>query len=587
MEVIYFCTFESINMKTNVLISILISIFLFNCEFVFAQDVGNLFKTNPLKINGGISANTLTNFSSASGGNRQPFAYTLSGNLNVAFLEWSMPINFVYSNAGTSTGYQVPSIYALHPSYKWIKVHMGYGLSMSYSPYTLSGQMFNGAGIELSPKGIIKVQAMYGEFYKSMEWDSARNIMPKYKRVGGAAKIEMKQEQFSIAYNFLYSEDRASSLVRNYEMLNVMPQKNMAMGLTFNTQLIKNVSFEGEIGGSLLTEDKGAKGENKYGIFGNWLNANNSTAFYKAIKLNTTFNAKVFTLGIGYERIDPNYLAHGALNYNNDFQNITGNFSVPMFKNKIVVGGSMGYQNDNIESQKSNETGRVVSSFNTKITASKKLNFNFTYSNFNSVTQVKAFQSSLAGVLPPNPDSLRFLITNRNINLGANYIISSNEKKSQNINCQFSYSENVSQRGEVITPKTLNINNNIGYSLSYVKSKASVNIGCNMNLTKMDTNETLNLAPIVSFSQPFKIKKEDLKMNMSLMYNNSIQNSNSGVKTFSFRGSASYVLKKKHNLSFMMGGTFNSAVENNPSVIMFTSGLNYSYSFSILEPKKK
>jgi hypothetical protein len=96
-------------------------------------------------------------------------------------------------------------------------------------------------------------------------------------------------------------------------------------------------------------------------------------------------------------------MAHGALNYNNDFQNITGNFSVPMFKNKIVIGGSMGYQNDNIESQKSNETGRLVSSFNAKVTASKKLNFNFTYSNFNSITQVKAYQNSLAGVCHPIP----------------------------------------------------------------------------------------------------------------------------------------------------------------------------------------
>jgi hypothetical protein len=554
---------------------------------VYTQDIGNMFKTNPLKINGGIAANTLTNFSSAAGGNRQPFTYTLSGTLNIAFLEWSMPVNFVYSNAGASTGYQVPSIYALHPSYKWVKAHVGYGLSMSFSPYTLSGQMFNGAGIELSPKGILKVQAMYGEFFKPNEWDSARNVLPKYKRVGAATKIEMKQEQFSIAYNFLYSEDRASSLARNYEMLQILPQKNLAMGIQFSTQWIKNVSFDGEIGGSLLTQDKAAKGENKYGFIGNWINANNSTAFYKAIKLNTTFNAKVFTLGVGYERIDPNYMAHGALNYNNDFQNITGNFSVPMFKNKIVIGGSIGYQNDNIESQKSNETGRLVSSFNAKVTASKKLNFNFTYSNFNSITQVKAYQNSLAGVLPPNPDSLKFLVTNRNLNFGANYMISSNEKKSQNINFQMSYAENASQRGEIQTPKTLNINNNIGYSLSYVKSKATLNVGCNLNLTKMDTNQTLNMAPLVSYSQPLKINKEDLKMNLSLMYNNAIQNGNSGVKTFSFRGSASYVLKKKHNLSFMMGGTFNSAVDNNPSVVMFTSGLNYSYSFSLLEPKKK
>jgi hypothetical protein len=247
----------------------------------------------------------------------------------------------------------------------------------------------------------------------------------------------------------------------------------------------------------------------------------------------------------------------------------------------------MGYQNDNIESHKSNETGRIVSSFNAKVTASKKLNFNFTYSNFNSITQVKAYQNSLAGVLPPNPDSLKFLVTNRNLNFGANYMISSNEKKSQNINFQMSYAENASQRGEIQTPKTLNINNNIGYSLSYVKSKATLNVGCNLNLTKMDTNQTLNMAPLVSYSQPLKINKEDLKMNLSLMYNNAIQNGNSGVKTFSFRGSASYVLKKKHNLSFMMGGTFNSAVDNNPSVVMFTSGLNYSYSFSLLEPKKK
>lgn len=561
---------------------------IFSLEKMTAQELSTLFKTNPLKINGGITASTLVNHSTSKQGSRDPFIYNLGGNVNLTFVEWSMPFQFMYSNAGASSGSQVPSIYAIRPSYKWIKLHAGLGLSMSFSPYTMAGQMFDGAGIELSPKGKFKFQALYGRFLKPIFFDSVRNNRPMYNRMGAAAKVDYKHEKFSLAYNFLFAEDQARSLPQVYEKLDVLPQKNLAMGLQFQSQLTSAISVDGEIGGSLLTRDKRAPEDGKLGFIGNWINHNSTTQLYKAIKLNSTLNAKIFTLGAGFERIDPNYMAMGALNYNNDIQSISGNFAIPLFQNKVNLAASMGYQTDNLNDQKANETGRLVQSVQLKVTPSEKLNFNSSYSNFSSVTAMRPYQEVVSGVRPLDADSLRFQVVNNALNLGVNYVLAASEKSVHNLSNQFAFTQNTSQRGDNSMPATTNLNFNSSYSISFPKSKLNLNAGVNVNTMKMDTNSNLNLAPMFSASMPIKIKeKEEIKTNASLMYNTSYTNGNAGVGTFSMRASASYTLAKKHNLSYMLGTTYNTALGNAPAVFMLNTGLNYSYSFSLLEPKSK
>lgn len=113
---------------------------------ITAQDLENIgsrtvdkIKNSPLKINGGISANSIF-YNSNGRSAREPFTYFLQGNLNVSWLTFSMPLSYSFTNTGNQLGYQTPFKFnrlSIHPKYKWIQSHIG-DVAMTFSPYTLS-----------------------------------------------------------------------------------------------------------------------------------------------------------------------------------------------------------------------------------------------------------------------------------------------------------------------------------------------------------------------------------------------------------------------------------------------------------------
>src|SRR5690606_41685729 len=58
------------------------------------------------------------------------------------------------------------SQFGISPSYKWIKLHLGYR-NISFSPLVFDGQSFMGTGIELTPKNLY-FGAFYGRLNKAI-----------------------------------------------------------------------------------------------------------------------------------------------------------------------------------------------------------------------------------------------------------------------------------------------------------------------------------------------------------------------------------------------------------------------------------
>ena len=59
-----------------------------------------------------------------------------------------------------------------------------------FSPYTMNGHIFLGAGVEVRPKGRWSVSALYGRFKKGIQLDSINtDIFPSYQRMGYGTKV--------------------------------------------------------------------------------------------------------------------------------------------------------------------------------------------------------------------------------------------------------------------------------------------------------------------------------------------------------------------------------------------------------------
>ena len=104
-------------------------------------------KKKPFSISGSASVSGVYNQASDSATN-EPFLYFFNGNITLGFYDWTMPINYRYTNQGDALDYQIPFKFnrlSLHPKYKWILAHIG-DVSMSFSPYTFNGLQFTGGG---------------------------------------------------------------------------------------------------------------------------------------------------------------------------------------------------------------------------------------------------------------------------------------------------------------------------------------------------------------------------------------------------------------------------------------------------------
>ncbi len=108
----------------------------------------------PFRINGGIAINSVLTENWGEGAtNSNPFSWIATGNINLTLFGTSIPFSFNYSNRKVQ--YSNPSFkfnrFALHPKYKEWTLHAG-DLSTTFSPYTLSGYLYTGAGVEIQQR---------------------------------------------------------------------------------------------------------------------------------------------------------------------------------------------------------------------------------------------------------------------------------------------------------------------------------------------------------------------------------------------------------------------------------------------------
>jgi hypothetical protein len=179
---------------------------------VSAQSLESIGQEKPLRITGGISANQIFYAAGGMDSRRDPYSYFLSGNLNFDLYGWSVPLSFSFSNQKLS--FQQPfNQYGLHPTYKWITGHIGY-VSMNFSPYTLSGHLFKGVGIELAPAGKFTYSAMYGRLQKAVEADTSAEAAGEaaFRRMGYGFKVGYRNGGDYANAILFRAKDEASSL---------------------------------------------------------------------------------------------------------------------------------------------------------------------------------------------------------------------------------------------------------------------------------------------------------------------------------------------------------------------------------------
>lgn len=556
------------------------------CSKGYTQDVDleSFYKPN-FKVTGNVNANMMY-YNSNMPNAREPFTYLLSGSLNISAFNFNVPLFYSITNQGNNLGYTAPFDFnrlSIMPKYKWVKAYIG-NVSMTFSPYTLSGFPFKGVGLELTPRSPFKVTLMGGQLLKAVSEENAMGGIPVYQRFGYGAKIGFEQPQYKIGWIGFYAKDNVNSLNMTNDK-GVTPKENFVNSLTFSTSLLKNLNFNVEYALSVLTDDTRSKNLSGGSFRDKLFSAKESTSYMNAFNVNFDYNIQKSVIGLTYERIDPNYNTLGALYFNNDLENIALRFSRPFYQDKITVSTSLGFQRDDLAKAKKQDTKRVVASINMNYTVTDQLTISGSYSNFSTYTNKKLDQFEL--INNPNvvqSDTLDYRQLSQNANVNMSYAFG--EKRNQNFNFNYSIAGQANEQGGIIRKGQASTvqNYNLSHSVNFIGTKVALNSSLNYTNNEVGQNSNSSIGGSIGASK--KLFKDKLNTNFGVLYNNSQSNMNSS-SVFGVKFNNSYMLLEKHNLNMSIISMFRSS-SNAKKFNDLTATLNYSYSLDKIKlPAKK
>jgi hypothetical protein len=525
-------------------------------------------KKKPFSISGSASVSGVYNQASDSPTN-EPFLYFFNGNITLGFYDWTMPINYRYTNQGDALDYQIPFKFnrlSLHPKYKWILAHIG-DVSMSFSPYTFNGLQFTGGGLEFIPeKYPLRASFMGGRLAKATEYDGRPQTIPTYERWGYGTKLSYKKEDLEIGGILFFANDKANSLsVPIPDEKKIYPLSNQVYSGFAKYKPVHFVELFGEYALSLLGNTQSQKQD------------------FTAYNAGINFIFTKASVGVRYEKVDPDYKTLGAYYFVNDMENITLNSSLNLFKGNVSIATSIGRQHDNLNQQKPKQSNQWVGSANINAKVTPKLSLSGSYSNFTMFTNklINPFDRINNPQLYEHPqDSINYRQVSQNTNANIAYAI--NEK--QNITLSYSFNDVVNKQNDIVRRGGISRFHNAGaaYMVQFPESKLSLSPSFNYSYSIVAREKTQVMGPSLTVGKAFF---ED-KLNTTLLGNYSIsQSATSKGSTANAQLNVNFLPWKNHQFTLSALQSFRNAESDtqNTSAQGTNVSVGYTYHFEKVE----
>jgi hypothetical protein len=538
------------------------------CINAGSQDLEGMGFKKGINATGGISLSTIVYNTNDSAARRDPFQMILTGNLNLNIFGYDAPFSFTYSNSQRS--YTQPfNRLCFTPQYEWIRAYIGQ-TSMSFSPYTLSGHSFKGAGVELTP-GPLRFAVMAGQLRKAVKYDPLKEAssVPSYKRMGYGMKLGYEKGSSGILLNIFSAKDDANSIDPPSGKLFVQPLKNLAAGISARTLVFDRLVLEGEYSLSNLNTIPGKIGDDSLAS-----NPASSGRKYDAYSLSAGYQSETGSLMVKYERVAPEYQSLGAYYFNNDLENITFSPAIRFLDGRFSFSGNAGIQRNNLDESRESTTKRFVGAGNINLILNERLNFNVNYSNFSTYTNRKPLEDPF---FRDNMDSLNFYQITNQYGGSVNYTFGSDEAPGNFM--VFTYYQEANEKNEGNGSGFLS--GNISYAKTFTQYDLSVSFNYNLNSSKTNEMNSLYHGPGVTVVKAITDKKMHVSLNSN--YNINKVNDRRGSPVLSTSLNLKFTPKNtsqgKHNITGSLNWVqrFHSAM--NDSRRELTGTVNYSYAF--------
>jgi hypothetical protein len=551
-----------------------------------AQNLEEISLKKAPKINGSVNLSTVGYAASGISQRRDPFNWFLTGGLTVNLFGYSAPFSFSYSNANKSFS-QPFNQFSFAPQYKWVKTYIGYN-SMTFSPYTLSGHVFLGGGVELTPDKW-RVAVMYGRLRKAVPFnptDTLQYTNASFRRMGYGIKLGYETNGNTVGFNIFTAKDDVGSIPYVLPQNPITPHQNVAISFSGRKKLFGKFFVDAEYAVSALNTNIRANAEStdtvraSSNLLKGLLPENTTSRYFDAFNASFGYQAKEYSIRLKYERIAPEYQTLGAYYFNNDMRNITIAPSVRLLKSKLTLGGNVGLQENNLDRSRTSTTRRTVGAVNIQYTPNETWNFGGNYSNFLSYTNVRPqadpfFQNTL--------DTLNFYQVSQTMGGSASHTFGTKERR-QSIMLSSSY-QNASNKAANASGSQLSdfISANLSYSYALTPSDLTLAAGANVFTNNAAGIRSTFFGPTINATKSFLDKA--LRGSYSTSYNQtsgSVQASPvwNNQLSLSYAPVAKEGVQGRSNFSLGINVLRRlKATEQQPAFTELTGTFNYSYSF--------
>ncbi|WP_235297996.1 TonB-dependent receptor [Portibacter marinus] len=571
-------------------------VFLLSPVWLCGQDVEQQYQSlrkriqnDPLKVTGNINATAQYYQAFGITGRAIPFNGRILAALNFDLLGVKMPFSLAYSNGGVVFNRRLPSysFVGLSPSYKWAKLLVG-TRTMNFGKYSFNNHSFNGGGIELTP-GNWFFSGFYGRLRRARleDFQTINNVDPYFKRMGFGGKIGYKNGKDKVLISIFKAWDDGSSVpsVALDSSLNFSPSENVILSGEIGKSIGPRMDLEINYSSSGFTDDRNLNAEQKrvrVSNYGGLLRKNISSRINNAFEAKWIYRFNLFSVNVGYERIDPGYRTMGALFFNNDLENISGGLNLKLFKSRLILIGRSGIQRNNLGEDQANQYRRIVGSANATIRATKSLTFTGSYSNFNHVNRRISIR---------NIDSLNVItdlvLSNENGSAGFSWILTNDNSRSSGIQGQMTFNRGATIENDLarLDQSSRTLTSTVNYFLQLKPAAWSFNGHLAHQRNKIGLLETTFNS--VGISSEKSLLDNSLNISLALNYALSSQKVDdllqASGRVINLQFSTGYQLTKTSAIVFT-SGLINNHVENTNSGLQkfseFRNTLNYTYLFN-------
>lgn len=548
-----------------------------------AQNISEIANSDPLIITGAVGTQNTYHYFSSGDGYSSPLSNSVYANLNISLYGISMPFTFYYTNDNTSFTYPQIS-FNISPQYKNWTAHIGRS-STDFSQYILN-EAWNGVGLEYNSDRW-HVGAFYGTLRKAINDNPADPAArtPQYKRKVWGVKAGYGTSQNGVNIYVLRSWDCLKSVNEEWQD-RLSPEENILVGVRGCVTPFKWASLSANIATSVFSTDtrmqtiddkEAQKWENVFDV-----RYSSLMRFAGDATLNLALPLGINT-SISYRIVQPDYKSLGVSYMPNNYQSLGITAATTLF-NRVSLSGTYSGQNDNLTNRQLYTTSGYIYSLN----ASSRLGRHFNISaGFNGYTQRQSDGTAhVTDTTRIDRQMTSFTLTptymTETDDFGHSVAVSANYTSNTDRN---DYTAAINHSDVTTTALGLSYGLNVkpwgmdfGLSLSHQQTEG------------YDTKYRSEVATVSASRSFLEEKNLNVSASVNLCYNEIQRQS----KSLSLGGdiSVGYTLKKVHNISASAGfnkyGDVNvSKVRSDLDCTDISCSLNYSYSFTLLQIKRK